>query len=289
MDMSCTHFSYDKIFKQGQLQLPSADILQVAELSLIKNGEIYEHVQHCDEITYVVSGKATIYSGEKSFELGAKQIHYIKQGEKHRIIADLNDDFHYYCIGFTPNIDYQSISVFFEKIKDLDSFVIDDKSNILSVFDLLINELYNFDDESKSMMNSYFCQMIILLYRILTKKTKTFSKTNVSTSNQVVYQTLKYVDRHYVQLEKIKDIADNLSYSEYYLSHTFKKIMGITIKSYITQKKIAMAAELLKNSNMTIGEISEHLHFFSTHSFGIAFKQYMNISPSEFRKANKQK
>ena len=285
MDISEKLFSYEKMFIKGQVSLPSGDILQVAELSLVKNGEISEHIQFCDEITYVVSGKATVYYDNECYELTKGQIHYIKQGPQHRIVASPEYNFHYYCIGFVPHPDYESTEIFFHAISKMRSFIVDDEGNIHSLFNLLMNEFYIRDDESNTMIQCYFCQMLILLYRILNGKSKKkLNKINTSSSNHAVYQTLKYIDKHYIKLESVKDIAKELSYSEYYLSHIFKEKMDTTIKDYLSQKKIITAAELLKSSNMSVSDIAEQLHFSSLHSFGMAFKRYMNMSPSEFRK-----
>lgn len=285
MKISSKLFSYDKMFAKGQLSLPAGDIFQIAELSLIKNGEIPEHIQYCDEITYVVSGKATIYYGDECFELTKGQIHYIKQGPMHRIVADPEHNFHYYCIGFVPNEDCESTKVFFQAISQIQDFLVEDEGNIRTLFNLLMNEFYIRDNESNVMIQCYFCQMLILLYRILNGKSKEkLSKVNASASNHAVYQTLKYIDKHYIKLTRVKEIATSLSYSEYYLSHVFSEKMDITIKDYLLQKKIMTAAELLKTSTMSISEIAEHLHFSSLRSFGVAFKRYMNMSASEFRK-----
>ena len=87
-----------------------------------------------------------------------------------------------------------------------------------------------------------------------------------------------------MRIANVKQVSDVLSYSEYYLSHVFKEKMDMTMKDYLMQKKIMTAIELLKESNMCISEISEQLHFSSLHSFGVAFKRYMGMSPSELRK-----
>ena len=45
MKITSKLFSYDQMFKQGQMQIPAGDILQIAELSVIRSGEIAEHIQ----------------------------------------------------------------------------------------------------------------------------------------------------------------------------------------------------------------------------------------------------
>ena len=103
MEITNKLFSYDRRFSKGQMRTPSAEILQIAELSLIRGGEITAHSQNCDEITYAISGKAVMYSEGIAEEISAGQIHYIRKGEKHRIVADSDKNFRYMCIGYTPS------------------------------------------------------------------------------------------------------------------------------------------------------------------------------------------
>lgn len=284
-----TLFSSEKCFSRGQMQIPAGEIYQIAELSLIRSAEVASHYQYCDEITYVVSGKATVYSGDECREMSAGQIHYMKQGPNHRIVADPDQNFRYYCIGFSLNPEYAPIQVFLDAVKDMDYFFVDDEGNIKTLFGLLMNEFYIRDGESDLMIHFYLCQMLIILYRILTGKSKEkLSTINTSSSNHAVYRTLKYIDKHYLKLTSVKQIAKDLSYSEYYLSHIFKEKMDVTMKDYLMQKKIMTAAELLETSNMSISEIAEQLHFSSLHSFGTAFKRYMGDNASDYRKKNSE-
>ncbi len=284
MAVSSKLFSFDNVFFNEPLEIPSGKIFQIAELSLISSGEIEEHTQYCDEITYVISGKATIYSGDDVFELSAGQMHFIRKGECHRIVADNNQNFHFYCIGFLLDPNYAEINKFSDSICMLNSFVLEDEGNIKTLFNRIINEVYIYNSESNIMIHLYFCQMLIMLYRILTGSSNAvLNRVNTSSSNSAVYRTLKYIDREYLTITSVKEMAQSLSYSEYYLSHIFREKMNMTIKDYLVKKKIVTATELLKVSNMSISEIAEHLHFSSLHSFGQAFKRYMGMSASEFR------
>lgn len=290
-------FFYEKAFAYDQLPIPSANILQIAELSLIRGCEIIEHEQYCDEITYIISGKATIEYNGISRELSKGQIHYIKQGGRHNITANANHNFHYCCIGFVPNYNEKSTNNFFNIIRNMQDFVVLDDGSLQTLFNNIINETFLYDSDSVTMLQCYFCQLLIKLQRLLTYENNNFTfntseknllfnpQENNSLSVSTVYKVLKYIDKNYIKISSVKEISHDLSYSEYYLSHIFKKKMGITMKEYLLKKKIITAAQLLKQSNMSVSDIAEHLHFSSLHSFGIAFKRYMNISASDFRKS----
>lgn len=284
--MGASHkiFSYDMAFAKGQLCTESAEFRQIAELSLIRGGEITAHIQYCDEITYVISGKATIYSGNDMREITPGEVHYIREGEYHRIVADNDENFHYYCIGFQPNTAYAGMEKFFNAVQSTPFLYLKDEGNIKSLFDLFIHEFYVRDSESELMIHHYFCQMLIHIYRILSGHSNARPmKRSLDSSSDAVFRILHYINAEHIRLTGVKQIAQALSYSECYISHVFREKLNTTVKDYLMQKKIATAAGLLQTSNMTISEIAEHLHFSSLHVFGLAFKRYMHMSATQFR------
>ena len=284
MAISNRLFAFDNVFLNEPLCIPAGKLYQITELSIIPGGDIEEHIQHCDEITYVISGRATVHSGDEVFEISAGQAHFIRKGQYHKIVASESQNFHYCCIGFLLDPDYDAVRPFVNATAGLDRFLAEDEGNLKTLFSLLMNEMYVRNEESLIMIHLYFCQMLILLYRILTGRSKeALTRVNKSSSNNAVYRTLKYIDRNYIRISAVKEIAEALSYSEYYLSHIFREKMDMTIKDYLTEKKILTATELLKASNMSITEIAEHLRFTSLHSFDLAFRRYMNMSASAFR------
>lgn len=285
MKHSSKLFLYEEDMRRGERQTPAGEILQIAELAIARESEIKEHIQLCDEITYAVSGKATVWSGDRVFQMEAGQIHYVRKGVYHRIAADAGENFRYCCIGFLPKPDYREIGGFLEAVRDREDFLITDEGNIKTLFPLLIDEFYIRDSQSDAMIHFYFCQMLIQLYRILcgTSRQK-LSRINTADSNLAVSRALKYIDREYLSITQARQVAQALSYSEYYLCHVFREKMDITLKTYLMQKKIKTAAELLETSSMTVTEIAEHLAFSSLHAFGIAFKRYTGMSPSDYRR-----
>ena len=281
-------FHCDKFFFKRRLKLPVADVFQISELSIVKGGEVEEHEQVCDEITYAISGKATFYSGDDSVQLSSGQIHYIKKGMKHKIVADEEKNFRYICIGFLPKKDYSDIASFVTEIENEDWMVIADDGNVRILSELLVNEIYSTDSDSNNMMNLYISQILIFLARLM-KGMKNHKKVNKTTTNFTIYHVLRYIDKEYLTIESIKEVAERLSYSEYYLSHLFKDKLGMSMKDYILNKKLTEAAKLLETSGMTVTEVSEYLNFNNLHTFSQAFKRYFSVSPSEYKKEKDRK
>ncbi len=280
-------FEFDNFFEKNNFTLPIGTIKQVSELSIIQNGGNLEHTQVCDELTYAISGKATIISDNNETEMKEGSIHFIKKGCKHHIVASADECFRYICIGINFNDKYDCISSLVKENKEKFFFTKDD-GTIKSLSNFLLNEFYYFDANSKTMINSYLTSIFTTLFRLYNTQTRNEIKKdyNYNLSMRTFYTILKYVDREYINIKSIKEISEHLSYNEDYISHLFKEKMGITLKEYLIQKKINMAKELLISNNLKIEVISEHLNFNTVHTFGQAFKRITSMSPTEYRKIN---
>lgn len=280
-------YVFESLFLDKQLSLPVGEIFQIAELSVVMGGEIPEHTQICDEITYAISGKAKIYSDDGCVSLCGGQLHYIKKGKAHKIVAEPDSNFRYICVGFNPDAENEMLTAYIAEMKNKNSCVINDDGNIRILCELLINETYKKDSQSNNMISLCLMQILIQIYRLSSNEKKSFLVGEKS-SNFTIYHILRYIDREYLNIASVKDISDKMSYSEYYISHLFKEKLGISVKEYITDKKMKNASDLLTTSNLAIGEISEHLNFSTEHTFRQAFKRYYSVSPKEYREKNRK-
>lgn len=278
-------YSFDAVLRRETLNLPVGEVFQASELSIMKGSEIYEHVQECDEITYVISGKAKFFSNDLCQELRGGQIHFCKKGVRHKIVAENEENFRYICLGINPdftNENLKNIKGYF----DPESFVVTDEGNVRIFSELLINEFYLKDENSNTMINLYISQIFIALSRIIDNsggKVRRNNSYKYSAKQFTMYHLLRYIDREYINIKSIRSIAEKLSYSEYYLTHLFKEKMGISIKEYLIRKKILMACELLKTTDMSVTGIAEYLNMGTAHTFSQSFKKVVSISPTEYK------
>lgn len=286
MDHTGTLFSYDNKFFHGQLRLDVGEIMQVSELSVIRSGEISAHHQICDEITYAISGKAKFISDDFTYDVEAGQIHYIGQNSVHAIQVSPDENFRFLCIGFIPDKTHFAVKAFYDTVSGRPHFVVNDNSTVKRLSEFLIREFYNRDDFSKEMIAQYISQILITVSRILEGKTYDYHNSTGPSASYAMYKILRFIDREYLHITDVKSIAKSLSYSEYYLSHLFKERMGITIKEYLSKKKISYGAELLLTSELSVEKIAEQLGFSSAYSFRRAFKKYTSLSPTEYKLLN---
>ena len=283
-------FDFDNTFSGGQMQIPLGELFQVAELSLIRGGVIGEHPQPCDEFTYIVSGSCKMFSDDVCYEMKAGEVHYVQKGCAHRILASSKENLRYICFAFFPEKEHPTVSAFYQALEERKHFVVRDNGTVKALSEYLVRELYHRDEQSPEMIHSFITQILITLARILDGKNLDYhGGEDKKSSYYAMYKLLRYLDNEFLRIQNVRSVAEALSYSEYYLSHLFSEKMGMSIKEYLSRKKIAYASELLKNNKMTIEEIAEHLSFSSASSFRRAFKQVVGVSPNDFKKMHHRK
>ena len=92
--------------------------------------------------------------------------------------------------------------------------------------------------------------------------------------------------RYYQQERDVTFYASKQYLSSRYFSAVIKEKSGSTALQWIVQMVITEAKQLLENSDLTIKEIATKLNFPTQSFFGKYFKQYVGVSPKEYR--NKQ-
>lgn len=64
----------------------------------------------------------------------------------------------------------------------------------------------------------------------------------------------------------------------------FKRLIGLGVMEYVSGKRMAIAADLLKNTCLTVSEISFKVGYSDTNYFSTSFKKQFGQTPSRYRK-----
>lgn len=93
-----------------------------------------------------------------------------------------------------------------------------------------------------------------------------------------------YIQEHYMECEKVKEIAEHFHVEVGYLGRAFKKAYDINMKDYIVELKIEKAKYLLTSTNRKIYEISEMVGYGDYFYFARVFRNMTGETPSDYRK-----
>ena len=96
-----------------------------------------------------------------------------------------------------------------------------------------------------------------------------------------------YLRRHYMENPTVAQMAEELKIGETKLRSLFRKELGAPPAQLIRSLRMRQAAELLCFTDRKINDISRQCGFPNPFAFCRSFRSIYALSPSEFRKRNK--
>jgi two-component system response regulator YesN len=81
--------------------------------------------------------------------------------------------------------------------------------------------------------------------------------------------------------------AERLNYHPVYVSRVFRQEMGINFGDYLAKVRLGIAKRWLRETDMTISEIAQKLHFSNSGNFIRSFKSSESITPGKYRDQTK--
>jgi two-component system response regulator YesN len=93
-----------------------------------------------------------------------------------------------------------------------------------------------------------------------------------------------FIWKNYNQEISLKKTAVAVGINPFYLSHLFRKEMGISFLEYLSSVRISIAKKLLKQTNLSIMEICLEVGYQDPSHFAKIFRKKEGIRPAEYRK-----
>ena len=102
-------------------------------------------------------------------------------------------------------------------------------------------------------------------------------------SYEDILQIQAWLQQHYNEPLNIEQLAKQFDLSTRSLNRRFKDASQQTPKQYIQQLRIDAAKELLRQTNLTIGDISGHVGYLDVSYFSEIFKKEIGYTPKAYR------
>jgi len=98
-----------------------------------------------------------------------------------------------------------------------------------------------------------------------------------------IKKTKSILDEEYRHPPSLEDLAGSVGLSASRLAHLFRDETGMSIQSYIVDRRLFMAAMLIVQSDERISQIAYRVGFGDVSNFNHSFKRRFSMSPKEYR------
>ena len=102
-----------------------------------------------------------------------------------------------------------------------------------------------------------------------------------------IHEALTFIDHNFQNDISVEDIAAVCGLNRSYFGKIFKDVIGKTPQEFLLNYRMVKAAELLKLTTLSIGDISNAVGYDNPLHFSRAFKNIYGLSPREWRNQNR--
>lgn len=150
-----------------------------------------------------------------------------------------------------------------------------------------INENFHsetFDNAFSTLSNENDLSMIkSFVQKFLHECTTAIINVRTQSDNPLIKKVCDYINDNISKDISLEQMADYVNVSSFYLSKLFKEEKGITFVNFLTDKRLEQSKELLKNTNLSIKEITSAIGYNDQNYFSRLFKNKYGVSPTEYR------
>lgn len=135
-------------------------------------------------------------------------------------------------------------------------------------------------DLIRTLLLAMFYDLSNILYRISPDPNERFLRGDI-----VFTQFIKLLEENCTRERRVGWYAQQLNISAKYLSEIIRQVSKRTPNEWVNDYVMAEIRRHLRNTTMSISEITEALHFPNQSFLGKYFKEHAGLSPLQFRKS----
>ena len=283
----CIVRSRDTSIIEPPLLVGNIYLVQIGDITAHLGWVCEPHIQFCHEIVLITEGAAIMTFNSQHFNLSAGQMVIIPASVVHdvRYVSPESTRMLLVGIHFAPSAD----PVLVEHFTSLPLQLIDSPPILVSLFEALIDEFFSQENYRMRMLQSLVYAVLLKSYRLSLRND---DDTDAPPSWQkelpadpLMRQLCQYIRRHAADMTTLEEVSQKFSYSYSYLSHHFKNVVGYSMKDYWDYYRFQYVFKLMRETDMSLTQIAERLHFQSIHTFSRSFRNKFGVAPSEYRRA----
>lgn len=234
------------------------------------------------ELLYVLQGTGSYIVSDHNYIVQPGNLVICNSGVLHGEPPFQNHNFQSYCCALTnihlPNLPPNTLM---DQSYHPVLFFSQDKEDIEHIL-LTLYSLSKQPDEYSSVRNLLANALLNMVYIKLQKRQQS-TEFNFKGNDDFIQSITDYLDKHFMESISLQDLGNAFHMSHYYLSHIYKAETGLSPMKYVIYRRIGESQNLLMNTNMTIGAISEKLGFSDNCHFSSMFKKYVGTTPTQYR------
>ena len=228
------------------------------------------HLHQCFEIIVLTSGEMEVSVDDKTFTLKKNDAVLVFPNQIHSLKSVKSQ--HVLCI-FSPKI----VQAYSTKLGGKTP-----KDNKFTPDPFFINALLQLENSSDSVLRKGVLYSLCAQFNV---GREYFEKQ--ADNQKLLHKIFSFVEENFTADCSLSELCENVGRDYSYLSRFFKKSIGISFNTYVTHFRLSHACYLMENTSLPIVQCAFESGFSSLRSFNRSFKEFIKLTPKEYRKSIK--
>lgn len=256
------------------------------------------------EIIYLEKGEIEILSDENAFIVTPGNCVFINQNVLHCPRLSRAEEAVYYSLVFHPDMifGYGSTPLYLEYVAPIledSSFKcipLHSNNNTTSKIIPLVTEIKDFWDTQipgyELLCKSNLYRIWAILFSIESKNGKKQMKSKrLMHDEQRIKDAITYIEENYTEPISLEEIADSIHISKSECCRCFQRVLHLSPFDYLLHFRILQATKFIRQQDPlanSMANLAISVGFSNISYFNKVFKKHMNMTPSEYKKQQKE-
>lgn len=254
----------------------SARLLNISSARYGGDWHSIPHAHNYAELFYIVGGDGQFRIEDKLYPVKANQLVIVTPNVIHTEVSYEAHPLEYIVLGI------EGLTLAPDRETDSRYRILDYRGggDVLTCLRHILQETQAAQPGYEAICQAY---MEILILRLMRSTSFTVTGASPKVSHQCA-AIRHYIDTHYKENLTLDILADYAHVNKYYLAHIFKEEYSMSPISYLISRRIEESKYLLRETDMSLSQISRVLGFSSPSYFSQSFHRVEGSSPMEYRK-----
>lgn len=263
-------------------------ITRISDFTRMHPDLSFPHRHSFYQIVLFTEGSGSHTIDFETFDVKPHQVYYMAPGQIHSwnfspdtegYIVNFNESF---ITAFCHNPNFLSEFPIFNNILGHAANVLETSccSEVQILLERMMAENGEDLDFKQDLLRAMLLQLLVLLSRNMPKT----HKNNISKHQLTVLRNFeRLIEQHFREKRLPRDYAEMLYITPNHLNALVNTVLGKPAGELIRDRVVLEAKRLLVNSNYTVTQIADQLHFEDNAYFTRFFKKYTGMAPETFR------
>lgn len=239
------------------------------------------HIRNHYLFHYVISGKGTLFANEQVYEITAGHGFLVVPGQITTYRADEREPWEYTWIEFDGLRAQESLRLAGISGKE-PIFTPANQEAGEKLCQQMLYIVNNGTAEPTHLIGHGFLFLSQLVESSAHQRTQNVRRLR----DFYIKEALTFIEDNYHRDVSVEEIAAFCGLNRSYFGKVFRETMGESPQTFLLHYRMAKAAQLLKETRLSVGEIAQQVSYDNQLHFSRAFKNVHGVSPREYRQTH---